>query len=298
MIAIQFLAEWALRSSILILSGAVLLRALRVKDSSIRLAAWTAMLFGSLAIPALTVSLPNMPLIIPRATDRPAQAPRVTYDAPLNSPPAQVTSAVKRSPALPRRFDWPSAALAIYMLGRRRALAAPVPWTRHEPPPVARQPRDRKSNRGSRDSRIGSRVAAPVTLGIVRPVIVLPGDWRQWNAAKLDAVLAHESSHIRRFDPAVQLLSAIHRALLWYSPLSWFLHSRIVRVAEEASDDAAITVTETALHTPKCCWTSCSEACEPRTGSACRWRGTDGRTTASIASWMEQSSPAESRDGA
>jgi RND family efflux transporter MFP subunit len=38
----------------------------------------------------------------------------------------------------------------------------------------------------------------------------------------------------------VQLLSAIHRALLWYSPLSWFLHRRIVRVAEEASDDAAV----------------------------------------------------------
>ena len=56
-------------------------------------------------------------------------------------------------------------------------------------------------------------------------------------------MLAHEASHIRRFDPAVQLLSAIHRALLWFSPLSWFLHSRIVRVAEEASDDAAIAVT-------------------------------------------------------
>ena len=38
----------------------------------------------------------------------------------------------------------------------------------------------------------------------------------------------------------MQLLSAIHRALLWYSPLSWFLHRRIVRVAEEASDDAAV----------------------------------------------------------
>ena len=44
MTTIQFLAEWALRSSILILSGALLLWALRVKDPSIRLAAWTAML--------------------------------------------------------------------------------------------------------------------------------------------------------------------------------------------------------------------------------------------------------------
>ncbi len=91
--------------------------------------------------------------------------------------------------------------------------------------------------------RESDRVAAPVTLGIARPAIVLPGDWRQWDGAKLDAVLAHERSHIRRCDPAVQLLSAIHRAFLWYSPLSWFLHRRIVRVAEEASDDAALAVT-------------------------------------------------------
>ena len=43
-----------------------------------------------------------------------------------------------------------------------------------------------------------------------------------------------------RHDPWVQLLSAIHRALLWFSPLSWFLHRRIVQTAEEASDDAAV----------------------------------------------------------
>src|SRR5262249_13174491 len=64
--------------------------------------------------------------------------------------------------------------------------------------------------------------------------------WRQWDATTVNAVLAHECSHVRRRDPAVQLVSAIHRALLWHAPLSWLLHRRIVQVAEEASDDAAI----------------------------------------------------------
>src|SRR4051812_47421999 len=41
----------------------------------------------------------------------------------------------------------------------------------------------------------------------------------------------------------VSLLSAIHRALLWHSPLSWYLHRQIVRTAEHVSDDAAIAVT-------------------------------------------------------
>jgi len=83
-------------------------------------------------------------------------------------------------------------------------------------------------------------VSGPVTLGIADPVIVLPNDWRDWQGAKLDAVLAHERSHIRRHDPALQLVSTVHRALLWHSPLSWFLHRHIVRAAEEMSDDAAL----------------------------------------------------------
>ena len=79
MTTLQFLAEWALRSSILILSGALLLRALRVKDPSIRLAAWTAMLCGSLAIPALTAALPRVPLTMMRGdvwAARNARGPR------------------------------------------------------------------------------------------------------------------------------------------------------------------------------------------------------------------------------
>jgi beta-lactamase regulating signal transducer with metallopeptidase domain len=102
--------------------------------------------------------------------------------------------------------------------------------------------------RSSRATAIGAgesdSVTAPVTLGIIRPAIVLPVDWRTWDAVKLDAVLAHERSHILRRDPAVQVLSAIHRALLWHSPLSWFLHRCIVRTAEEASDDAAVFATQ------------------------------------------------------
>ncbi len=242
MIAIQFLAEWALRSSILILCGAALLRALRVKDSSILLAAWTAMLFGSLAIPALTVSLPNMPLIIPRATGRPAEAPRLTYDAPLNSLPAQVTSNAKRSPALPRRFDLAFAALTVYILiaaALLLRLCLGLAMSRR----LLRGARATDRAIEGAEIRQSDRVAAPVTLGIMRPAILLPADWPQWSAVKLDAVLAHEASHIRRFDPAMQLLSAIHRVLLWFSPLSWFLHQQIVRVAEEASDDAALSLT-------------------------------------------------------
>jgi hypothetical protein len=88
--------------------------------------------------------------------------------------------------------------------------------------------------------RESTDLAAPLTLGILRPAIVLPGDWRNWDSTKFEAVLAHERSHIQRHDPWVQLLSGVHRALLWGSPLSWLLHLRIVQTEEEASDEAAV----------------------------------------------------------
>jgi hypothetical protein len=89
-----------------------------------------------------------------------------------------------------------------------------------------------------------SELTVPAALGLFRSLVALPWDWREWDAPKLEAILAHEQSHVRRHDPAVQLLSAIHRALLWFSPLSWWMHGRIVRVAEEASDDAALAAIE------------------------------------------------------
>jgi hypothetical protein len=81
MTTIQFLADWALRSSILILSGALLLRALLVKDPSIRLAAWTAMLFGSLTIPALSAVLPKVSLAVIRVAVQPVKEPLIVHHA-------------------------------------------------------------------------------------------------------------------------------------------------------------------------------------------------------------------------
>ena len=229
MSTIQFLTGWAIRSSVLILLAAVLLRGLRVKDSSVRLAVWCAVLCASLAIPALTVSLPTVPVTVthaPAAFERNVAEPVASND---------VFRPVEAVPAAP--FDWVRAAVMLYSLVAfalllRLAVGLAMSWRLL----AASSPTHMD---GVRESE---RVTSPVTLGIVRPVIVLAVDWREWEASKLDAVLAHERSHIRRFDPAVQYVSALHRAALWFTPAVWFLHLRIVRVAEEASDDAAVGV--------------------------------------------------------
>lgn len=84
-------------------------------------------------------------------------------------------------------------------------------------------------------------ISVPVTLGVREPSILLPADWHEWDDAKLDAVLAHELSHVARRDALTQRLSRIHRAIFWFSPLAWWLDRQLADLAEEASDEAALS---------------------------------------------------------
>jgi beta-lactamase regulating signal transducer with metallopeptidase domain len=83
-------------------------------------------------------------------------------------------------------------------------------------------------------------LAVPATLGVHRSAILLPAGWRSWSEEQLDAVLAHEISHVARRDALTQLLSLIHRAIFWFNPLSWWLDRQLTDLAEQASDEAAL----------------------------------------------------------
>jgi len=83
-------------------------------------------------------------------------------------------------------------------------------------------------------------IPAPLMLGIRRPVILFPADWRRWDADELAAVLAHEVSHVRRRDALARRLALIHRAVFWFSPLAWWLERQLEDLSEQASDEAAL----------------------------------------------------------
>ncbi len=248
MMLIWFLGEWAVRSSLLILSGAWLLWLLHIRSPSFRLTAWTVILAGSLMIPVLTRTLPDVPVSIGRgAVGKPAAVPGAAIREPMAIFPQVVIPALTAGPA-PRRavsarpFNWARLAAILYVLVAGTLLLRIAIGLR-----ISLGLRRRSRPLGIRGTGVeigeSDGVASPVTLGVLRPAVLLPSDWREWNSSKLDAVIAHERSHIRRHDPAVQLVSAIHRALLWANPLSWLLDRSIVRTAEQISDDDAIAVT-------------------------------------------------------
>jgi TonB family protein len=86
------------------------------------------------------------------------------------------------------------------------------------------------------------QVRVPLTIGLKHMRILLPGDWREWPAEKLKVVLAHESAHARRYDPAISLLAAANKCVFWFHPLAWWLERRLAVLAEHIADDAALAV--------------------------------------------------------
>jgi beta-lactamase regulating signal transducer with metallopeptidase domain len=85
--------------------------------------------------------------------------------------------------------------------------------------------------------RISSSIHSPVTIG---SGIVLPASYLEWDRAKLRLVLAHERSHVRQGDFYLQLLASFYTALVWFSPLGWWLKHRLADLGEALSDHAAL----------------------------------------------------------
>ncbi len=85
--------------------------------------------------------------------------------------------------------------------------------------------------------RVSDSISSPVTIG---SAVVLPNDCREWDSEKLRIVLAHERSHIRQGDFYLQLLAGIYAAVVWFSPLGWWLKHELSDLAEAISDRAGL----------------------------------------------------------
>ena len=80
----------------------------------------------------------------------------------------------------------------------------------------------------------------PVTIGIWKPVILLPlGLLAGLPADQVEAILLHELAHIRRHDFLVNLLQTLVEGLLFYHPATWWVSRTIRREREMCCDDLA-----------------------------------------------------------
>ncbi|HYH87089.1 MAG TPA: M56 family metallopeptidase, partial [Pyrinomonadaceae bacterium] len=84
-------------------------------------------------------------------------------------------------------------------------------------------------------------VEAPAVIGHLRPLILIPASAvTGLTPEQLEAVLAHELAHVRRYDYIVNLLQTAVETLLFYHPAVWWLSRRVRDEREHACDDAAV----------------------------------------------------------
>jgi beta-lactamase regulating signal transducer with metallopeptidase domain len=102
--------------------------------------------------------------------------------------------------------------------------ARPVGWA--APMPVVASP-----------SPIG-----PGLVGLWRPVLVMPQTLPEHlTRSEIDAIVAHEACHLRRYDNLTAALHALIEAVFWFHPLVWWIGTRLIAERELACDEAVLS---------------------------------------------------------
>ncbi|MDB5915995.1 MAG: peptidase [Massilia sp.] len=88
--------------------------------------------------------------------------------------------------------------------------------------------------------RIVDNLASPMTAGWWRPVVLVPASLISGMPPELlEALLAHELGHVKRFDYLVNLGQNVVETLLFYHPAVWWISGRIRLEREQIADDVA-----------------------------------------------------------
>lgn len=272
------LAVAAARTVVLVAIAGVLLATFRVKATSLKLFTWVIVLYAGLCMPLLGRLLPSISIPIPAGvsgaptevlkgptgemvveTQRQSTAHRALTiggaSSPLRNMPRTDRDVRSSLRAKGASVQWTTALLcgylgiALFLFAR---LLTGFVFAR----------RLVRSSAPIRDSRIAGRlilrarsltvwcvpevresqsVSVPLTVGVFTHTILLPVTWREWDDDKVASVLTHEMSHVARWDCLTQYAALLHRAMFWFSPVSWWLNRHIIGLAEQASDEKALS---------------------------------------------------------
>lgn len=86
-------------------------------------------------------------------------------------------------------------------------------------------------------------VEVPTVVGWIKPVILLPASVLSGlSPAQLEAILAHELDHIRRYDYLVNMIQTVVEILGFYHPAVWWISHRIRDERENCCDDLAVRI--------------------------------------------------------
>jgi HEAT repeat protein/beta-lactamase regulating signal transducer with metallopeptidase domain len=273
MTSFTWLPDAAWRGALLLSIAFVVARLLKSHPAAVRHVLWTGALAGVMAMPLLTVVTPAVPVSVPK---RVLELSPVTPDHSLGG--AQVTASKEirdaegvtpsvssaDSPILTSTiqavttpwYQWFTpitwaiviwltgvAVFSIRLLVGFMALSRMRRHGRDVEDGVAELADACAARLGLHDGPrviVSPRVAMPCAAGWIKPVIVLPEGYETWTRERLEIVLLHELSHIRRMDIVPHILSEFTRVMYWFNPLVWLAAARLRAEAEMATDDRVV----------------------------------------------------------
>lgn len=170
-------------------------------------------------------------------------APSAVSAAPAAAPPVLIVPA-RPAEAPPAPFPlWTALWLAVGLLLAAWFLIRYVRWRRRfrealpaDGPGLEARFRLRRRVR----VRVTDQIDAPLTYGLLRPVILLPRSLDLSDRETLACVLAHEEAHIRRLDGLLKLALTAVLCLHWFNPAVWLLYVLGNRDMELRCDEAAV----------------------------------------------------------
>jgi D-alanyl-D-alanine endopeptidase (penicillin-binding protein 7) len=86
--------------------------------------------------------------------------------------------------------------------------------------------------------RLLPELAGPIAVGMLKPCVLLPAALlARLPVDLLEALLAHELAHVRRWDYLANLLQSAVEALLFFHPVVWWLSARMRHERELVADE-------------------------------------------------------------
>lgn len=88
--------------------------------------------------------------------------------------------------------------------------------------------------------RQSDRISAPLTYGVLKPVILLPKEMDLTESRQLEYILLHEYIHIRRLDSVRKMVMVSALCVHWFNPFVWMMYILFNRDMELACDESVV----------------------------------------------------------
>jgi TonB family protein len=214
---------WSLQIALVITAAGLAATLLRLRAPRARLFYWRMALIASLALPLV----------------RPWKHQAIAADVSISTVmlATRAAGAAHHFPSLREAVLWLMAAgivlrlawlgLGLWRLARYRRHSRPF------------------GKRGGAVLLLSEGVTSPVTFGAVRPVVLLPARFQEFDPVTREAILCHELLHVRRRDWLYTLGEEVLRAVFWFHPAIWWLLGEIGVAREEEVDRLVVAETRT-----------------------------------------------------